>query len=136
MDTTRPCRTVPLRLAAAEGGAGAAGFGWARGGHHPGVTLDAPSEEPDLPILLFVGKAQSGPSRRMESLVAWVKVNEKARLRVIEVDGDRRTDVVRRFGIREFPSLVLIDGQRVVARLEGKATGGQIDRLLRSHLPA
>jgi hypothetical protein len=23
----------------------------------------------------------------------------------------------------------------VVARLEGKATGGQIDRLLRSHLP-
>jgi thioredoxin-like negative regulator of GroEL len=99
------------------------------------VTLDAPSEEPDLPILLFVGKAQSGPSRRMESLVAWVKVNEKARLRVIEVDGDRRTDVVRRFGIREFPSLVLIDRQRVVARLEGKATGGQIDRLLRSHLP-
>jgi thioredoxin-like negative regulator of GroEL len=52
------------------------------------------------------------------------------------VDGDRRLDVVRRFGIREFPSLVLIVRRRVVARLEGKATGSEIDRLLRTHLPA
>lgn len=72
----------------------------------------------------------------MESLVAWVKVSQRTRLRVVEVDADRRMDVVRRFGIREFPSLVLIDDRRVVARLEGKATGTQIDELLRSHLPA
>lgn len=90
----------------------------------------------DLPILLFVGQRQSGPSRKMESLVAWVKVSQRTRLRVVEVDADRRMDVVRRFGIREFPSLVLIDDRRVVARLEGKATGTQIDELLRSHLPA
>jgi thioredoxin-like negative regulator of GroEL len=72
----------------------------------------------------------------MESLVAWVKVSQKARLRVVEVDGDRRLDVVRRFGVREFPSLVLIVGRRVVARLEGRSTGQEIDQLLRTHLPA
>ncbi len=72
----------------------------------------------------------------MESLVAWVKVSQKARLRVVEVDGDRRLDVVRRFGIRQFPSLVLLDGRRVLARLEGRATGNEIDALLRTHLPA
>ena len=72
----------------------------------------------------------------MESLVAWVKVTQKARLRVVEVDGDRRIDVVRRFGIREFPSLVLIVRSRVVGRLEGKATRNEIDQLLRAHLPA
>jgi thioredoxin-like negative regulator of GroEL len=72
----------------------------------------------------------------MESLVAWVKVSQKARLRVVEVDGDRQLDVVRRFGIREFPSLVLIVGRRVVARLEGRSTGQEIDQLLRTHLPA
>jgi thioredoxin-like negative regulator of GroEL len=72
----------------------------------------------------------------MESLVASVKVNRRARLRVVAVDGDRRIDVVRRFGIREFPSLVLIDRRRVVARLEGRATGTEIDELLRAHLPA
>jgi len=90
----------------------------------------------DLPVLLFVGQRHSGPSRRMESLVACVKVSQKARLRVVEVDGDRRLDVVRRFGIREFPSLVLIVGRRVVAQLEGRATGHEIDKLLRAHLPA
>ena len=42
----------------------------------------------------------------------------------------------RRFGIREIPSLVLIVRRRVVGRLEGKATGNEIDRLLRTHLPA
>jgi thioredoxin-like negative regulator of GroEL len=96
----------------------------------------ATSVRGDLPVLLFVGQRRSGPSRRMESLVAWVKVNQKARLRVVEVDGDRRMDVVRRFGIREFPSLVLIVRRRVVARLEGRATGQEIDQLLRTHLRA
>ena len=88
----------------------------------------------DLPVLLFVGQRRSGLSRRMESLVAWVKLSQRARLRVVEVDGERRMDVVRRFGIREFPSLVLIVGRRVVARLEGRATAHEIDQLLRTHL--
>jgi thioredoxin-like negative regulator of GroEL len=96
----------------------------------------ATRRQSDLPVLVFVGTRQSGPSRRMESLVASVKVNRRARLRVVEVDGDRRIDVVRRFGIREFPSLVLINRRGVVARLEGRATGNEIDELLRTHLPA
>jgi thioredoxin-like negative regulator of GroEL len=85
-------------------------------------------------VLLFVGQERSGPSRRMESLVAWVKVNQKGRLRVVEVDADRRIDLVRRLAIREFPSLVLLDGHRVLGRLEGRATGHQIDELIRSHV--
>jgi thioredoxin-like negative regulator of GroEL len=93
-------------------------------------------ERTELPILLFVGQQRSGPSRRMESLVAWVKVSQKSRLRVVEVDADRRIDLVRRFDVREFPSLLLIDGRRVVGRLEGRATGTQIDALIRSHLAA
>ena len=125
------------------------GFGRLEDGHHDGVEGSTAIRQSDLPILLFVGARRSGPSRRMESLVAWVKVTQKARLRVVEVDGDRqrdrqrrgrhgdrRLDVVRRFGIREIPSLVLIVRRRVVGRLEGKATGNEIDRLLRTHLPA
>ena len=115
----------------------ASGFGGLADGQHEHMNADDASRPQDeLPVLLFVGQQRSGPSRKMESLVACVKVSQKARLRVVEVDGDRRTDVVRRFGIREFPSLVLIDGRRVVGRLEGRATGTQIDDLIRSHLPA
>lgn len=106
-------------------------------GHHTRVSATTTTgQRSELPILLFVGQRHSGPSRKMESLVAWVKVSQRARLRVVEVDADRQMDVVRRFGIREFPSLVLIDGRRIVGRLEGKATGTQIDELIRSHLPA
>jgi thioredoxin-like negative regulator of GroEL len=100
------------------------------------TTGVATRTQSDLPVLHFGGQRRSGPSRRKESLVAWVKVSQKARLRVVEVDGDRQLDVVRRFGIREFPSLVLIVGRRVVARLEGRSTGQEIDQLLRTHLPA
>lgn len=111
------------------------GFGRPWDGHHEDVKTGTVSrEQRELPILLFVGKRRSGPSRRMESLVAWVKVNQKSRLRVVEVDGDRRTDIVRRFGIREFPSLVLLDDRRILGRLEGRATGDQINDLIRSHL--
>jgi thioredoxin-like negative regulator of GroEL len=112
---------------------GGPGFRVRRDGHHERVT-DATTTH--LPVLLFVGQRQSGPSRRMESLVASVKVNRKARLRVVEVDADRRSDLVRRFGIRELPSLVLLDRTGVVARLEGRATGHEIDELLRRHLAA
>jgi thioredoxin-like negative regulator of GroEL len=100
------------------------------------ITPPAGQQHGELPVLLFVGQRRSGPSRRMESLVAWVKVNQKARLRVVEVDADLRADVVQRFAIREFPSLVLLDGHRIVARLEGRATGNEIDALLQTHLPA
>jgi thioredoxin-like negative regulator of GroEL len=113
-----------------------AGFEWDGEGHHANVSSTTATENSDLPILLFVGQHRSGPSRRMESLVAWVKVSHKSRLRVIQVDADRRMDLVRRFGIRVVPSLVLIDRRRVVGRLEGRATGNQIDELIRSHLPA
>lgn len=113
------------------------GFGWPGEGHDGAMAVRAATtRQSELPVLLFVGQRRSGPSRRMESLVASVKVNRRARLRVVAVDGDRRIDVVRRFGIREFPSLVLIDRRRVVARLEGRATGTEIDELLRAHLPA
>jgi thioredoxin-like negative regulator of GroEL len=70
----------------------------------------------------------------MESLVAWVKVTQRRRLRVIDVDADRNPAIAQELEVTEIPSLVLIKDRRVVGRLEGRATGRQIDELLRSHL--
>jgi thioredoxin-like negative regulator of GroEL len=72
----------------------------------------------------------------MESLVAWVKVTQKKRLRVIDVDADRNPALTRELEVTEIPSLVVIKDHRVVARLEGRATGRQIDDLIRPHLAA
>lgn len=89
-----------------------------------------------LPTLLFLRKRQSGASRRMESLVAWVKVTQKRRLRVVEVDVDRNPALARELEVTELPSLVVIKDRQVVARLEGRATGRQIEDLIRPHVAA
>jgi len=70
----------------------------------------------------------------MESLVAWVKVTQKRRLRVVDVDADESPAIARELEVAEIPSLVLIKNRRVVGRLEGRATGRQIDELIRPHL--
>jgi thioredoxin-like negative regulator of GroEL len=72
----------------------------------------------------------------MESLVAWVKVTQKKRLRVIDVDADRNPALTRELEVNQIPSLVLVKNHRIVGRLEGRATGRQIDDLIRPHLAA
>jgi thioredoxin 2 len=70
----------------------------------------------------------------MESLVAWVKVTQKKRLRVLDLDADRSPALAQRLGVRVIPTLLLLEGGHVVDRLEGRATGRQIDSLIRAHL--
>jgi thioredoxin-like negative regulator of GroEL len=92
------------------------------------------AESAELPTLIFLSQRTSGPSRRMESLVAWVRVTQKKRLHVIRVDTDRHPDVAESLGVATIPALVLLDGGEVVGKLEGRATGGEIDALIRPRL--
>ncbi len=70
----------------------------------------------------------------MESLVAWVRVTQKKRLRVVDVDADKSPELARHLGVHEIPSLLVLANGLVVGRLEGRATGRQIDALIRPHL--
>lgn len=89
---------------------------------------------PALPTLVFVTARHSGAARRMESLVAWVKVTQKRRLRVVDLDADAAPELADRLGVREIPTLLVLDGGHEVDRLEGRATGRQIEELIRPHL--
>jgi thioredoxin-like negative regulator of GroEL len=84
--------------------------------------------------LVFLSQKSSGPSRRMESLVAWVKVTQKKRLRVIDVDADQNPSLVDKLAIGQLPALVLMKDRQVLGRIEGRATGQQIDDLIRPHI--
>ncbi len=88
----------------------------------------------ERPTLVFLSSRRSGPARRMSSLVAWVRVTEKARLRVLEVDVDDDRRLMRALGVSTVPALVLVQDSAVVGRLEGRATGRQIERLIRPHV--
>jgi thioredoxin 1 len=97
------------------------------------VTAHAETRTPK-PSLIFVGRSRSGPSRRMESLVAWVKVTQKKRLRVVDLDADANPELVEELGVSKVPALVLVKDQRVLGRLEGRVTGREIEDLIRPHI--
>ncbi|HEX3455883.1 MAG TPA: thioredoxin family protein [Gaiellaceae bacterium] len=84
----------------------------------------------ERPILLFFTKRTSGPARRMESLIAHVARKQRGRLTVVSVDADENADLVERLEVEEIPTLVLVKDRSAVGRLEGRATGGQIDALI------
>ena len=72
----------------------------------------------------------------MESLVAWVKVTQRKRLRVVAVDADRSPKLATRLQVSRVPTLVLVKDGREVGRLEGRSTGREINELIRPHLAA
>lgn len=85
-------------------------------------------------MLLFFSTRRSGPARRMASLVAWVGVTEKQRLRVVEVDAEANAKLARALDVSTIPSLVLIRGRKILGRLDGRATGTDISRLIKAHV--
>jgi thioredoxin-like negative regulator of GroEL len=88
----------------------------------------------DRPLLVFFTSRRSGPARRMESLLAHIARKERATLRVRRVDVDERPDVAERFRIAEVPSLALVKGKKVVARLEGRSTAPKIESMIDPYL--
>lgn len=94
------------------------------------------SQSVDLPLLAFFFSEQSGPARRMESLIAHLARKERGRMRVTRIDVDEHAEVAQRLRVSVVPSLVLVKGKRVAARLEGRVSAPKIEAMLDEHLPA
>ena len=88
------------------------------------------------PLLVFFSSASSGPSRRMESVVAHIAHAERHRLRVMQVDVEKRADLVEKLEVLHAPTLVLVIARRVVARIDGRASAPKIEAMLAEHLVA
>jgi len=97
--------------------------------------MDGPGrDQDDRPVLLFFSNRRSGPARRMSSLVAWIRVTEKKRLRVVEVDADANAKLAEALDVTVVPTLVLVRGEKVLGRLEGRVTGSEIVDLIGPHV--
>lgn len=90
----------------------------------------------DKPLLVFFSSERSGPARRMESLLAHLARKERTRLRVMRVDVDDQPDLAERFKVVAVPTLVLVNGKRVVDRLDGRASAPKIEDMLDRHFAA
>ena len=71
----------------------------------------------------------------MESLLAQLQRKERDRLRLARVDVEESARLAERLAVREIPTLVLFVDGRPVARLAGRASAPQIERMLAEHLP-
>jgi thioredoxin-like negative regulator of GroEL len=87
-------------------------------------------ERNERPMLFFFTRRTSGPARRMESLIAHYARKERERLRVLSVDVDDGGVLARRFAVKRVPTLLLVKDDEAVGRIEGRATGTQIEELI------
>ena len=62
--------------------------------------------------------------------MAWVKVTQRKRLHVVDLDADRNPELAHHLGVRETPTLLVVRNGAVVRRHEGRATGRQIEALI------
>jgi thioredoxin-like negative regulator of GroEL len=71
------------------------------------------------PKLVFVRSETSGRSRRVEGYLAQVLQRRRNHdtFEVVWIDVDRQAPLVARLGVEDAPSLVVIEGGRVQARL-------------------
>jgi thioredoxin-like negative regulator of GroEL len=89
-----------------------------------------------VPLLLFFTTQTSGPARRMESLLAHLARKERARLRVSRIDLDASADLAEKLSVTQAPTLILLKNKRPVARLEGRVSAPQIERMMQPYLEA
>jgi len=86
------------------------------------------------PLLVFFCTQRSGPARRMESLLAHLARKERTRLRVRRVDVDDNPELAERFRVETIPTLVLVKGKHVAARIDGRVSAPRIEAMLEPHL--
>jgi len=88
------------------------------------------------PKLVLFHSPRSGQSRRLEGYLAQVlqRRGNHATFAILRVDIDERPDLATRFKITTLPTLLVIDGNRIRARLHQPRGCKEINELLRPWL--
>jgi thioredoxin-like negative regulator of GroEL len=81
---------------------------------------------------VFFFDGRSGKSRRVEGYLSQVlqRRHNHDSFRLYRVDVDAEPALVERFGVEEVPTLLVVDGKRVSARLSSPRGCRQIEELL------
>jgi thioredoxin-like negative regulator of GroEL len=84
------------------------------------------------PGLVFFHSSRSGQCRRVEGFLAQVLQRRRnhGTFKLYTVDEDERPDLFKRFGIETMPTLVVVEGRLVRAKLERPRGCREIERFL------
>jgi thioredoxin-like negative regulator of GroEL len=95
-------------------------------------TVDARPAVSGRPGLVLFYSARSGACRKAEGFLAQVLQRRRNHqtFRIYRVEREERPDLVERFGIETMPTLVVVDGKTVRARLENPRGCREIESFL------
>jgi thioredoxin-like negative regulator of GroEL len=95
-------------------------------------TVDTHTAVADRPKLVLFYSARSGACRKAEGFLAQVLQRRRNHqtFRIYRVEREKRPDLVERFGIETTPTLVVVDGKTVRARLENPRGCREIESFL------
>jgi thioredoxin-like negative regulator of GroEL len=84
------------------------------------------------PRLVFFYAAESGPCRRVEGFLAQVLQHRQNHetFRLYRVDSGQQPELAERFELEKVPTLFVVEGKRVQARLEAPRGCRDIQRFL------
>lgn len=84
------------------------------------------------PSLLFVFSTTSGASRRVDGFLAQVlqRRGNHSTFRVLRIDADKRPDLLERLQVTELPTLLVLVGGKVHARVAKPTGSRQVIELL------
>lgn len=105
---------------------------------HPTPVAPAMRPETVKPGLVFFHSTTSGRCRRVEAYIAQVLQRRRNHetFRFYAVAQEKRPDLIEKFAIAELPTLVVVEGRSVRARLEGATGCRQIETFLAPWLNA
>src|SRR5207248_1741423 len=108
--------------------------------HGKGVGPVSSAVQPESrrarPLLVFFYSPASGRCRRVEGFIAQIlqRRHNHDTFALVRVGVEQRPDLVKRFRVAEVPTIAVVDGKRVVARVEGPTSIPEIEEVLRPWL--
>jgi thioredoxin-like negative regulator of GroEL len=96
------------------------------------ASAQARPRKAQRPRLVFFTSATSGRCRRVEGFLAQVlqRRQNHATFRLYVVDEHERPDLMKRFEVDAVPTLMVVEGRHVQARLDKPSGCRQIERFL------
>lgn len=87
---------------------------------------------PERPRLVFFYGRTSGPSRRVEAFLSQVlqRRHNHDTFRLVRVCADTNPELVERFAVSDIPSIVIVEGRRVRARVASPRGRAEIEEAL------
>lgn len=90
----------------------------------------------DIPVLVDVWAAWCGPCRSMAPMFEQAAAELEPEVRLLKLNADEEPRITSELGVAALPTMLLLRGGQVVARVSGAMSARQIVTWARSHLAA